>query len=113
MSDLGNKEIFGQNLDRLIKQRGTNVSGLASALHYSVSTVWDWVKGNSYPRIDRIEALANYFGVKKSALVERQTDTPAAPAHTYPYIPGGLFFYRHFAQKKSRPEGLLNSAIAR
>ncbi len=27
-------------------------------------------KGNSYPRIDKIELMANYFGISKSDLVE-------------------------------------------
>ena len=30
----------------------------------------DWVNGKKYPRIDRIEKLAIYFGVSKSDLIE-------------------------------------------
>ena len=34
----------------------------------------DWVKGNSYPRIDKIELMANYFGISKADLVEDHND---------------------------------------
>lgn len=34
------------------------------------TTFTDWVNGKKYPRIDKIELLANYFGVRKSDLIE-------------------------------------------
>ena len=34
------------------------------------TTFTDWVNGKTYPRIDKIEMLANYFGIKKSDLIE-------------------------------------------
>ena len=45
-----------------------------SDLGLKYTTFTDWVKGNTYPRIDKIELLANYFGVPKSELVEKYTD---------------------------------------
>lgn len=33
-------------------------------------TVSNWVRGEKYPRIDKIQALADYFGVLKSDLIE-------------------------------------------
>ena len=33
----------------------------------------EWVKGKKYPRIDKIEILANYFGILKSDLIEDKT----------------------------------------
>lgn len=82
MSDLGNKKIFGSNLSKLIKQHDLTVTKLADDLGFKVSTVWDWTKGNSYPRIDRIEMLANYFNVKKSYLVERHDGDETAAIST-------------------------------
>ena len=38
------------------------------------TTFTDWVKGNSYPRIDKIEMMANYFGISKADLVEDHND---------------------------------------
>ena len=39
-------------------------------LGVSYSTFSDWYNAKKYPRIDKIELLANYFGVEKSDLIE-------------------------------------------
>ncbi|HIX99855.1 MAG TPA: repressor LexA [Candidatus Dorea intestinigallinarum] len=43
---------------------------MCDALGVKYTTFTDWVKGNSYPRIDKIELMANYFGISKADLVE-------------------------------------------
>lgn len=43
---------------------------MCEALGVKYTTFTDWVKGNTYPRIDKIELMANYFGIEKSDLVE-------------------------------------------
>lgn len=43
---------------------------LCEAMGYKYSTVSEWLQGNKYPRIDRIEALARYFSIPKSVLIE-------------------------------------------
>lgn len=40
-------------------------------LNFHYSTFSDWVNGNAYPRIDKIEKLANYFHIQKSDLIEQ------------------------------------------
>ena len=71
MSDLGNKAIMAKNINRLLYERNMNVADLARALGLKYNTVLEWAKGGAYPRIDKIEMMANYFGVSKSVLVER------------------------------------------
>lgn len=73
MSGLGNKEIFSHNLQRYILKSGKERKEIALALGVSYSTFTDWVNGNKYPRIDKIEMLADYFGIKKSDLIEEYT----------------------------------------
>lgn len=72
--DLGNKEIMAENLQKQLDKRGMTVADLSEALNFKYSTVRDWIKGNTYPRIDKIEMMANYFNISKSDLVERKTD---------------------------------------
>ena len=43
---------------------------MCEALGVKYTTLTDWVNGNSYPRIDKIEMMANFFGIEKSDLVE-------------------------------------------
>lgn len=75
MSDLGNKKIFSRNLQRYMNDRNMNTMDLSRTLNIAYSTVADWVKGNSYPRIDKIEMMANYFGIEKSDLIEDKSTT--------------------------------------
>ena len=50
-------------------------------LGISYTTFTDWVKGNTYPRIDKIELLANYFGVTKADLVEEHNNSDQSAAY--------------------------------
>lgn len=38
-----------------------------------MTTVSDWMHARTYPRIDKIEMMANYFGIEKSDLVEQKS----------------------------------------
>lgn len=85
-TDLGNKKIFSNNLQTFIDRQNLAVPQLAEKLGIKYTTFRDWVKGNTYPRIDKIELLADYFGVKKSALVERDGAVNVSPTHSYQYF---------------------------
>ena len=69
-TDLGNKEVFVRNLKRHLNLSGKKKIEVANAVGVSSGTFSDWLKGRSYPRMDKIQALADFFGVKKSDLVE-------------------------------------------
>lgn len=74
MSDLGNKAVMAENIQRLMDSRGIDRNRICTDLGFKYTTFTDWVKGNTYPRIDKIELMANYFGVPKSELVERHQE---------------------------------------
>lgn len=74
MSGLGNKEIMAKNLRHYMDVNNKTRNEICSALDVSYSTFTDWINGNSYPRIDKIELLANYFGIEKADLIEEQND---------------------------------------
>lgn len=79
MSDLGNKKIFSRNLRRYMDGKGMNTMDLSKTLDVAYTTVSDWVKGNSYPRIDKIEMMANYFNIEKSDLIEDKRNLSEIP----------------------------------
>lgn len=70
MSSIGNKEIFAKNLSYFIKRCGKDQKEIAEIIGVAPSTFNEWVKAKKYPRIDKIELLANYFGIQKSDLIE-------------------------------------------
>lgn len=72
MTGLGNKAIFAKNLSFYIERSGRSQKELAEIVGVAASTFNDWVKGKKYPRIDKIEILANFFGIQKSDLIEEK-----------------------------------------
>ena len=73
MSNNKSKEIFSTNLEKLMSSRDIDRNKLCSDLGLKYTTVRDWLKGITYPRIGKIELLADYFGVNKSDLIEDKT----------------------------------------
>lgn len=67
---LGNKEIMSRNIKYYLQKSGKTRNDLVADLNLKYMTISDWINGKTYPRIDKIEMLANYFGVMKSDLVE-------------------------------------------
>ena len=67
---LGNKEVMARNISRLMKENKVDRNKLSKDLSVSYTTLSDWINAKTYPRIDKIELLADYFNVNKSDLVE-------------------------------------------
>ena len=70
MSDLGNKEIMAKNIRYYMKVFNVTQTEICNTLGIKMPTFSDWVNAKTYPRIDKIELMANYFGISKSDLVE-------------------------------------------
>ena len=70
MSSIGNKEVLSRNLKKYIERSGKDRRELAEIWGFPYSTVSEWINGRKYPRIDRIETMADYFGIMKSDLIE-------------------------------------------
>ncbi len=70
-----NKEIFANNLNFYMEKKGVDRNTLCADLNLKYTTVRDWLKGITYPRIGKIELLANYFNINKSDLIENKATT--------------------------------------
>ena len=70
-----NKEIMADNIKRYMKMKGVTNQQLCDALDFKYTTFMDWIKGVTYPRIGKVEAMANYFGCEKSDLIEEKMTT--------------------------------------
>ena len=68
------KNVFSLNLNKYMKLKGKTRNDISTALGISYFTVSDWVNGKKYPRMDKVEMLANYFGVQKSDLIEDRSE---------------------------------------
>lgn len=63
-----NKQYLAVSLSTLMEQSGKSRSDICKDLDIKYSTLADWINAKSYPRIDKIDALAKYFDVQKSIL---------------------------------------------
>lgn len=101
MSDLGNKEIFAQNLNYYMNINKKTRADVCRDLDIPYSTFTDWCNANIYPRIDKIEILANYFDIKKSDLVEskEKSDELGNPIREIPLLGTVKAGYDYLAQE--------------
>lgn len=67
---MDNKSIFANNLKYQMELKGKTRREVCAALGFSYYTFSDWVNGKKYPRMDKVEMLADYFGIQKSDLIE-------------------------------------------
>jgi transcriptional regulator with XRE-family HTH domain len=74
MSGTWSKETFAKNLRRYMEAAGKNQKEMAAIVGVSAPTFNEWLKAKKYPRIDKVEKLANYFGVLKSDLIEDKAE---------------------------------------
>lgn len=80
-NNLGNKEIMAKNIKRLLDERGMTRTELCNALGFNYSTLADWLHARKYPRIDKIEMMANFFGISKADLVEPPASSAPPPTN--------------------------------
>lgn len=87
MADQSNKSIIAKNIRYYMEQNNKSRMEVCEALGIKYTTFTDWVNGKTYPRIDKIELMAAYFGIQKSDLVEDRLPTGAIPYTARPTQP--------------------------
>lgn len=99
MSDLGNKEIFAENLKYYMELNRKDRLDVCRDLEIPYTTFTDWFNANTYPRIDKIELLANYFEIKKSDLVEDKSKNATTNKQAFPLLGMVKAGYDYFASE--------------
>mgnify|MGYP002511534876 CR=1 FL=1 len=69
---MDNKNVFANNLKKQMELKGVSRKDLSEALGISYFTITAWSNGTKYPRMDKVEMLANFFGILKSDLIENK-----------------------------------------
>ena len=69
-----NKQIMARNIKRYMERKGVTNQQVCDALGFKYTTFLDWTKAVTYPRIGKVEAMAQYFGCEKSDLIEDKKD---------------------------------------
>lgn len=87
MSSLGNKQVMAQNIKYYMNLHNKTQKEICKDLEIAETTFSGWVRAITYPRIDKIEKMANYFGIEKSDLVEDKSALKAVlPVYKVPVV---------------------------
>ena len=69
------KDIFARNIKYYLSERDMTQTQLAKILDYPEMTVSNWVNAKYYPRIDKIQEMADFLSINKSDLIEDKPKT--------------------------------------
>ena len=83
---LGNKKVMGDNILYYMNLNGIDRRDFAKAIGVPYSSLTDWINGKTYPRIDRIQMMADYFHIEKSDLVEARNLSRKTEARRIPVL---------------------------
>lgn len=98
---------FSKNLKEIMNKHCKSQGDLVRDLNFRQATVSDWLNGKKYPRMDKIEKLANYFNISINDLLI-QTSSPA-PLSLTQQEETHIKKYRHLdADGKNRVDYVLN-----
>lgn len=98
------KTIFAKNLNYYMNKDDINTAELSRALSYSFTTVSDWVHGRKYPRMDKVQAIADYFGIMKSDLTEEKTPASEGGRKLQDMVNGDQELTEYLEMLRNRPE---------
>ena len=75
MNTKNTKEIFKKNLNNLLNEYNKTQIELANYLGVSNTTINNYVKGYNTPRMDKIDKIAEFFGVDRSTLISANNNS--------------------------------------
>ena len=70
MSEEDYKVVFARNLKKYMDLQNKTQKDLIDDLKLSSSTVSNWCTAQKMPRMNKVQMLADYFGIEKSDLIE-------------------------------------------
>lgn len=78
MTEIEQRRVFARNLNRQLSLSGKTQKEVAEAIGVLPSTFNTWCTGAAIPRMGKVQLLADYFGIKKSELIDdKEPDTPS------------------------------------
>ena len=77
------KKIFSKNLNHYMEINQKSQTDIINDLGFNKSAVSTWCNGTRLPRMDKVEALAKYFGINRSDLIEEKDNTETSDEPYY------------------------------
>lgn len=64
------KKVFAKNLNYYMNLKRISQTDIINDLGYDKSAVSTWCNGSRLPRMDKVDAIAQYLGVRRSDLID-------------------------------------------
>ncbi len=64
ISDGKMKQVLADNISELMRRDGKSRKDLCNDLNIKYTTLCDWVNAKTYPRVESLVSLANYFDIE-------------------------------------------------
>ena len=77
------KKIFSKNLNHYMEIDQKSQTDIINDLGFNKSAVSTWCNGTRLPRMDKVEALAKYFGINRSDLIEEKDNAETSDEPYY------------------------------
>jgi len=87
MMDSESKKAMARNIQYYLDLQDKDRNDLCRALDLPYTTVSNWLQGVRYPRIDKIEKMAQYFDVPVFCLIDKNVPRKELPALKQRRIP--------------------------
>ncbi|MBR5583308.1 MAG: helix-turn-helix transcriptional regulator [Lachnospiraceae bacterium] len=79
--------MYYENFEALCKKHKTNASRVSKATGISTATLTSWKKGAYTPKADKLQKIADYFGVSLAYLLGQEEPEPnAVDQENKPYV---------------------------
>lgn len=72
---MNNKDILAKNLKYLSNKKNINLTEFEKIMIYPETAVFNQMHGKSYPKIDKIQEMSDFFNIFKSDLTEDKNDS--------------------------------------
>lgn len=90
MSEMDQRKIFSKNLNNMLHASGKSQKEVANAIGVLPTTFNTWCKGIALPRMGKVQLLADYFHVSKSALIDESSSASSRLSRTLSPDEAGL-----------------------
>lgn len=75
---------FSRRLRSLLSQKDINGVKLAEICSVNKSTAYGWINGEGFPKNDKLQIIADFFGVSVNYLLGKDEDTRESNCFTFP-----------------------------
>lgn len=86
MGETDFKKMFARNLTYYINSSEKTQADVARDLHLSKATLSSWCIGTRTPRMDKVDLLCDYFGIRRSDLMEEHNPSNTKSSPEAPYL---------------------------